>query len=113
MKVLVRIAVLVLLLCRNEASFVSAEILFRAAFGSCNHQDLEVYANPVFNAIASEGVDEWWWLGDIGYLDERLFLWWSQPHTIFRHAPNVPTHSKGSLLSTPLVFRKQDERNLG
>jgi hypothetical protein len=61
MKELLRIVLLLLLLCCDDAG-----VLFRAAFGSCNHQDLEVYASPVMDAIAKEDGKEWWWLGDIG-----------------------------------------------
>lgn len=69
-----------LTLCSTTIPSISAE--FRAAFGSCNHQDLEVYAEPVLEAITDENVNEWWWLGDIGYLDNRLFLWFSKPYPI-------------------------------
>ena len=65
------------LVCAALVGCVRAESV-KIIFGSCMHQDLLAYAEPVLRSVAKEGpFDDFVWLGDAIYGDTRVFLTYS------------------------------------
>ncbi len=53
----------------------------KLVFGSCWHQELHAYSQPVWNAVAREQADTFVWLGDAIYGDRRIFLSRFEPNS--------------------------------